>query len=81
VPTIPGVNATAGEYKAICDHVKAMRGVDTIHLLPYHTYGENKYGLIGEEYPMKDVPSLSKDEIASLKKLVEAEDFNCIIGG
>ncbi len=29
-----------------------MSGVDTIHLLPYHTFGENKYTLLGRIYPM-----------------------------
>jgi pyruvate formate lyase activating enzyme len=81
VPTVPGVNATNGEYRAICAHVRTMRNVDTIHILPYHTYGENKYGLLGIEYPMKEFSSLKRDEIAELKKLVENEGFNCVIGG
>jgi pyruvate formate lyase activating enzyme len=81
VPTVPGVNASKGEYRAICAHVRTMRDVSTIHILPYHTYGENKYGLLGTEYPMKETPSLSKYEIAELKKLVEDEGFNCVIGG
>jgi pyruvate formate lyase activating enzyme len=81
VPTIPGVNSTISEYRAICSHVKSMNGVDTIHILPYHTYGVNKYGLIGKEYPLTEVPPLTKDEIANLKKLVEDEGFKCVIGG
>ena len=81
IPTVPGVNASAGEYEAICAHVKKMNGVDTIHILPYHTYGENKYSLLGEEYPMKGLACLSKEEIESLKKTVEAEGFKCVIGG
>jgi pyruvate formate lyase activating enzyme len=81
VPTIPGVNATEGEFRAICAHAKAMKGVGTIHILPYHTYGENKYGLMGKEYVFKDVPALTKEEIAGLQKLVEGEGFKCVIGG
>lgn len=81
IPTIPGVNATKEEFSAICRHAKAMRGVETIHLLPYHTYGENKYGLLGEEYPMRDAPSLTQDEIDDLKGIVEREGLLCAIGG
>ncbi len=31
-----------------------MQNVDTIHLLPYHSFGENKYNLLGRQYPMGD---------------------------
>ncbi|MDR1649764.1 MAG: glycyl-radical enzyme activating protein [Synergistaceae bacterium] len=81
IPTVRGVNATVSEYEAICGHVKKMNGVDTIHILPYHTYGENKYSLLGEKYPLKDLTSLSKEEIESLKKVVESAGFKCVIGG
>jgi pyruvate formate lyase activating enzyme len=81
IPTVRGVNASVSEYEAICGHVKKMNGVDTIHILPYHTYGENKYSLLGEKYPMKDLTSLSKEEIESLKKVVEAAGFKCVTGG
>lgn len=81
VPTIPGVNATESEFRAICAHVKTMKGVGTIHILPYHTYGENKYGLMGKEYQFKETPSLTKEEIAGLQRLVEGEGFKCVIGG
>jgi pyruvate formate lyase activating enzyme len=55
--------------------------VDTIHLLPYHTFGENKYTLLGRIYPMGDAGSHSEDNMASLKKIVESMGFHCHIGG
>jgi pyruvate formate lyase activating enzyme len=81
IPTVPGFNASREEYERMCGHVKKMNGVSTIHILPYHTYGENKYALLGEKYPMKETHYLSKEEIASLKEVVENEGFNCVIGG
>lgn len=81
IPTIPYVNATKEGITAICKFVKTMNNVDTIHLLPYHTYGENKYDLLGKEYTMKEFNSLTPDEIDSLKLIVEENGFKCVIGG
>ncbi len=81
VPTIPGVNASEEGILAICEFVKTLHDVKTIHLLPYHTYGENKYELLNREYPMKDVRSLTPEEIQAFKTVVESQGFECIIGG
>ena len=84
IPTVPGVNASVNEYEAICAHVRKMNGVDTLHILPYHTYGENKYALLGKQYALKDLTLtkfLSKEAIESLKNVVENAGFKCVIGG
>lgn len=81
VPTIPGVNADEKSISAICDFVATLTGVDTIHLLPYHTYGENKYALLGRPYRMGNTPPLTADEIENLKSVVERKGFHCNIGG
>lgn len=81
VPTIPGVNASTAEYEKICAFVKTLDKVDTLHLLPYHTYGENKYGLLDMDYPMGDQETLSDEEIEALRQLVEARGLRCVIGG
>lgn len=81
VPLIPGFNASAEKIAAIADFAGMMHGVRTIHLLAYHTYGENKYGLLGQDYPMGTAAPLHQDEVAPLKKIVEDKGFRCVIGG
>lgn len=81
VPMIPGVNADPASILAIARFAKLMTGVGTIHLLPYHTYGENKYTLLGRDYPMGEMPSLPPDKVAELKAVVEGEGLRCVIGG
>jgi pyruvate formate lyase activating enzyme len=81
VPTIPGVNADEKSISNICDFAATLTGVDTIHLLPYHTYGENKYALLGRPYRMANTPSLTQSQIDALKTVVENKGFHCIIGG
>lgn len=81
VPTIVGVNASEESYKSICKFIKTLHNVEAIHLLPYHSYGENKYDLMGTEYKMKDEKTLTKEEIESLKEIVEDNGLKCFIGG
>lgn len=82
VPTIPTVNAYEEQFHRICQFAKTLNGVDTIHVLPYHTLGENKYGLLGQEYPMgEEIKPLPMEEAEKFKAVVESEGFNCIIGG
>lgn len=81
VPTIPSVNATVEEFNKICSFAKTLHDIKTIHILPYHTYGENKYELLNKDYLMKDIRSLNPDEIELLKTVVESHNFECVIGG
>ena len=53
----------------------------TIHLLPYHTFGENKYDLLGRDYELADIKPLKPEELEPFKAMVEKEGFQCIIGG
>lgn len=82
VPTIPTVNATEEEFARIADFAKTLPGVDTIHVLPYHTYGENKYGLMGEAYPMgEEIKPLEKEDAAQFCRVVEERGLRCVVGG
>ncbi|AHF77181.1 Glycyl-radical enzyme activating protein family [Sodalis praecaptivus] len=81
IPVIPGVNDHPDEIRSIAEFARLMSGVDTIHLLPYHTFGENKYNLLGRIYPMRDAKSQPEDNMESLKSVVESMGFHCHIGG
>lgn len=81
VPTIPGVNADIETFKRICELAISLKEVDTIHILPYHTYGENKYDLLGQEYLLKDKRSLTEQEIQILENVILSYGLKCIIGG
>ena len=81
VPVIPGFNYSEEEIRAITEFAKMLRGMRTIHLLPYHTFGENKYDLLGRDYALADIKPLKPEELEHLKTMVEREGFQCIIGG
>lgn len=81
VPVIPGFNDNEEEIQAIGEFAQLMSNVDTIHLLPYHNFGENKYSLLGRIYPMENTASNPDEKIEQLKRKVESMGFSCHIGG
>ncbi|HCN98537.1 MAG TPA: glycyl-radical enzyme activating protein, partial [Leclercia sp.] len=81
IPVIPGVNDNPQEIHNIAEFARLMQNVDTIHLLPYHSFGENKYNLLGRQYPLSEAKSIAEASMATLKATVESSGFNCHIGG
>lgn len=81
VPVIPGFNYSEEELEEIAKFAKTLRGVRTIHLLPYHTFGENKYGLLGRDYGLLGIKPIKPEELEPYRAVVERHGFQCIIGG
>lgn len=81
VPVIPGFNDQPSEIREIAAFAASIRGVKELHLLPYHRLGENKYDYLQREYPLKGVGPQEKEEIITLRQVVEAEGLVCKIGG
>ena len=81
VPLISGLNADKESIEAIGKFAKLMPGVNAVHLLPYHTYGENKYELLGRQYTMIGTTPVPAETVDALKGLVEGMGLRCVIGG
>lgn len=81
VPVIPGFNYSVEAIKKIAEYAKTLMGIRTIHLLPYHSFGENKYDLMGRDYDLKDIKPLHPEDMEELKAAVESYGFQCVIGG
>ena len=43
-------------------YLKDFENVERLDILPYHTMGVVKYQALGDEYPLKDVPALTKED-------------------
>lgn len=54
-PFIPGVNGSVEDVRAIGEFLKSTGEDLHYELLPYHRYGEAKYGFLGMEVPMTGV--------------------------
>lgn len=82
VPVIPGFNDTEQEIQEIAAFADSLPGVDKIHLLPYHRYGESKYEGLNRPYPMGDAAMLPEEKMESFREMVERNTaLICKIGG
>ena len=70
VPVIPGINDSEEEIAAIGRLVKTLTSVRELRLLPYHTFGREKYKMLG--YPEPECFSAPSEE--QMQKL-------CLIAG
>lgn len=82
VPVIPGFNDTEKEILEIAAYADSLPGVNQIHLLPYHKYGEGKYEGLGRPYPMGDAPMIPEEKMEQWKDAVKRHTaLACQIGG
>jgi pyruvate formate lyase activating enzyme len=81
VPVVPGFNFSVQDAEDIGSFALAMGNIREIHLLAYHTYGENKYELLGRTYPMGDAPRLKAADLEPMRAVLERQGFACTVGG
>lgn len=80
VPLIPGYTLTETNMA----HVLAFllpTGIRQLHLLPFHTYGEPKYRLLGQQGSMREVIPPTTDDVAFLRSMAERKGFHVTVGG
>ena len=82
VPVIPTFNDTVEEIQEIARFAASLPGVKSIHLLPYHRLGQDKYEGLGRKYLMEGIEPPSVEHMETLKKAVHAVcGLECQIGG
>lgn len=81
VPVIPGFNNTPEEISAIARFAKSLKGVENLHLLPYHRLGEDKYKGLGREYALAGVAPNEDSLMETLLKAARQSGLKCRIGG
>lgn len=50
--------------------IGGLKNLKALDVLPYHTLGKSKYDSLGLEYPLGDMPSLSRDEASAAKQII-----------
>lgn len=79
VPLIPGFNDSEQNVSLLAKTVKDIAPDSMVNLLPYHEYGKNKYNMVGMEYPMPDVPSVTEEDKARARTIIESYGLTCKI--
>ena len=66
LPIIPGFNNSQRDYEAYTAYLSQFVGkIDAVDLLPFHSFGEKKYQLLGrmESYQFQNVHSMEPKEL------------------
>ena len=81
IPVIPGFNHSLSEIQATVDKVNTIRGLEEIHFLPYHTFGVEKYKMLGMEYEFGPDKQVQESELELYVQYAQSRGFRTKIGG
>ncbi|MBQ8295203.1 MAG: pyruvate formate lyase-activating protein [Clostridia bacterium] len=67
---VPGITDGEESLQKTRAFIDSLNTVDRVEVLPYHTMGEVKYEKLGMEYPLKGVPTPTKERVQFAKKIL-----------
>ena len=68
LPVIPGFNNSIEDALGFVGRLKEV-GAKRVQLLPFHQFGENKYQMLGKEYPFAKVKALYPEDLQEFKQV------------
>ncbi|MBN1458988.1 MAG: glycyl-radical enzyme activating protein [Armatimonadetes bacterium] len=78
---IPGFNDDEDNIRATAAFVKSLGRVETIHLLPYHKFGEAKYERLEQSREQLEIEPPSNDRMLEIKAVFDSIGLTALIGG
>ncbi len=68
--TVPQITDETPDLYRLGRFIGGLKNVKALDVLPYHDMGKVKYESMGMEYPLKDIPPMSKDGAVAAKKII-----------
>lgn len=68
---VPSINSSEEILNQTMNFIKTLSNVQKIEVLPYHNMAIKKYEKLNMEYPFKDIPLPTDEEIALAKKILK----------
>lgn len=81
IPIIPGVNDDQDNIRRTGEFVASLKRVSTVHILPYHKAGAEKYRRLGLSYKLPGLEPPSQEHMQEIKALLEEYGMTVKIGG
>ncbi|WP_346857338.1 glycyl-radical enzyme activating protein [uncultured Draconibacterium sp.] len=81
IPVIPEFNHSEVEITELIDFVSTLKNAREIHFLPYHTFGKEKYQMLGLTYKMGSITAVKHTELEPYIALAQNKGFKTKIGG
>lgn len=80
-PLIPTINDNKGNIIATASFVKSLTEHRELNVLPYHSYGSNKYQYIGMNYELEKLEAYTKEQLSEINELLQSTEVWYSIGG
>lgn len=77
-PLIPGFNDSDSDIRDIAKFGSKLP-VEKLSILPYHSWGKNKYEQLGRVYPWNATPP-GEERINEVKRIIEDYGLKCTVG-
>ena len=71
-----GINDSSDNIKKTAEFLTENTPYRKIELLPMHKLAEHKYEALGRDYPVKDIPTPTKESLDALHDLLNEMDFD-----
>ena len=81
IPVIPGCNTDSDAAEGFAAFIAGL-GKPEVELLPYHTFGESKYRMLGRPYPGEAIPvEEAFDAAERLQKFLQGRGIHAVLHG
>ena len=67
---VPGRNDKDEYLEKLYDFISALKNVQKVEVLPYHTFGEYKWKELGYEYPLEGIEPPTKERIENANRIL-----------
>lgn len=81
IPLIPTVNDTEEEFTDMMRFIKSLEKINSVHILPFHNFGSNKYSMLGYAYELEDFSEENEGRIRACRRIAEQYGFRVDVGG
>lgn len=81
IPVIPRFNHSDAEIRGLVDFISTIKGIREIHFLPYHSFGVEKYRMLGMDYKLEDIRQVGDEELLPYLSYAESKGYTSKIGG
>lgn len=69
---VPNLTDDDGALHRLGEFISTLTNVERVEVLPYHSMGENKYGQMNMDYPLKGTLPPGLDRVENAKKILGA---------
>ena len=76
VPVIPGFNNSREDAYGFASLFKSL-GIESVQLIPFHQFGEQKYNMLNMDYAMRGVPQLHEEDLEEFRRVIIDAGINC----